>query len=497
MKKLLIPLVLGFISFSLFSQTSESKSGVVKLNISKSGGEKKVFTDESRAPADKTPPLIAIQAPLLPKDSLVKSDARILIVTGKVMDDGGIFAVMVNGIEAKVAADGQFLAEVPQAIGRNTIKVVASDVAFNNSKLQFYSERAASTITEPVTRETTPAQPPKPVNTYSINVTNPASDLAVTPGDKFPLKACIKATGPVKKIMIYRDGSFVNGYLGNQIIQKGDCAFQIDEPVPLKLGINDIKIVVFATDDTVSKDLTIEYSFYAARNFAILIGNQKYDDPGINELDEPVKDATELYNTLTKDYNFNPENVILLKDPTKAEIIGTLHQLRSKVTPEDNLLIFYAGHGYWDEGMGVGYWFPRDARKDNPVDWIPNTDLTNYLGAIKSKHTLLIADACFSGGIFKTRAAFSATYAIELLYQQESRKAITSGYLKEVPDKSVFFQYLIKNLKENPNDYLPSEELFSKMKMAVINNSENIPQFGTIQNVGDAGGDFIFIKRKK
>jgi hypothetical protein len=35
------------------------------------------------------------------------------------------------------------------------------------------------------------------------------------------------------------------------------------------------------------------------------------------------------------------------------------------------------------------------------------------------------------------------------------------------------------------------------MKMAVINNSENIPQFGTIRNVGDNGGDFIFIKRKK
>jgi hypothetical protein len=335
------------------------------------------------------------------------------------------------------------------------------------------------------------------VNTCTINVTNPAADIAITSTDQFPLRACVKATASIIKIMIYRDGSFVNGYIGNQILQKGDCSFQIDEPVVLKLGINDIKIVVFATDDTVSKDLTIEYSFYAARNFALLIGNQKYDDPGINELDEPVRDAVELYNTLTKDYNFDPANVTLLKDPTKAEIIGTLHQLRSKINPDDNLLIFFAGHGYWDEGMGVGYWFPRDAARNNPVNWIPNTDLTNYLGAIKSKHTLLIADACFSGGIFKTRSAFSATYAIELLYQQNSRKAITSGYLKEVPDRSVFFQYLIKNLKENPNDYLPAEELFSKMKMAVINNSENIPQFGTIQNVGDNGGDFIFIKRKK
>jgi hypothetical protein len=32
--------------------------------------------------------------------------------------------------------------------------------------------------------------------------------------------------------------------------------------------------------------------------------------------------------------------------------------------------------------------------------------------------------------------------------------------------------------------------------MAVMNNSENVPQFGTIQNVGDEGGDFIFIKRR-
>jgi hypothetical protein len=146
--------------------------------------------------------------------------------------------------------------------------------------------------------------------------------------------------------------------------------------------------------------------------------------------------------------------------------------------------------------MGVGYWFPRDAEKNNPVNWIPNTDLTNYIEAIKTKHTLLIADACFSGAIFKTRAVFSATYAIEMLYQLDSRKAITSGNMKEVPDKSVFFQYLLKSLKENTNEYLPSEELFSKIRIAVMNNSETVPQYGTIQNVGDEGGDFIFIKRK-
>jgi hypothetical protein len=343
----------------------------------------------------------------------------------------------------------------------------------------------------------TVAPPGKPLNRYSIDILKPSRDELAIASDKVNLQACIKTTAPIERVFIYRNGSFVNGYLANKIIQKGDCSFMLDEPIPLKLGINDIKIEILSSGDTLSKSIVVEYSLYAARNYALLLGNQKYDDPEIFELEEPVKDATEMYNILTNEYNFDPENVILLKNSTKSEIIGTLHLLRSKIAQTDNLLIFYAGHGFWDEGMGVGYWLPKDAAKNNPVNWIPNTDLTNYIEAIKTKHTLLIADACFSGGIFKTRAAFSTTYAIEMLYNLNSRKAITSGTLTEVPDKSVFFQYLIKNLKENTDEYLSSEELFSRMRIAVINNSENVPQFGTIQNVGDEGGDFIFIKRRK
>ena len=145
--------------------------------------------------------------------------------------------------------------------------------------------------------------------------------------------------------------------------------------------------------------------------------------------------------------------------------------------------------------MKTGYWLPSDANRDNPVNWLPNTDLTNYLNVLKTKHTLLIADACFSGGIFKTRSAFTTTAAIEKLYRMTSRKAITSGTLSEVPDQSVFVEYLIRRLNENKEEYLTSEQLFSSLRVAVMNNSPNVPQYGTIQNVGDEGGDFVFIKR--
>jgi hypothetical protein len=108
----------------------------------------------------------------------------------------------------------------------------------------------------------------------------------------------------------------------------------------------------------------------------------------------------------------------------------------------------------------------------------------------------LIADACFSGSIFKTRAGFSAgEQGIMKLHDLPSRKAMTSGALKEVPDQSVFVKYLVRELKQNEARFLPSETLFGNFKTAVLNNSPNVPQYGTIQNAGDEGGDFIFIRK--
>ncbi|MFZ5941345.1 MAG: caspase family protein [Bacteroidota bacterium] len=492
MKKAVLLLTLAACTLPVLSQVSESKSGVQQFSISKKNSDARKTEDESRGPADRIPPKISLESPVLSQDSLVRCSTKTLIVIGKVADDGGIFDVSVNGIEAKVSADGIFMAEIPLAFGKNQVNVTARDVSLNRSRISFSSERTADVLPEAQA-----VVPEKTQPVYSIDMLSATGDHISVASGKYELKACVKASGPIKKLIIYRNNSFVNGYTSGKIIPDGDCAFRIDEEVELKLGENDLRIEVITDNgDTISKSLSVEYSFYAARNYAIIIGNNEYDDPAIPDLAEPAKDAKELYKTLTQQYNFDPEDVTLLTDATKADIIGALHRMRFQVKPDDNLLIFYAGHGYWDEGMGVGYWLPRDAGSNNPVDWIPNTDLTNYLSAIKTKHTLLIADACFSGGIFKSRSAFNESYAIEMLYQLNSRKAITSGTLTEVPDKSAFFQYLNKNLRENTAEYLPAEDLFSKMRIAVINNSDNVPQYGTIQNVGDEGGDFIFIRRK-
>jgi hypothetical protein len=258
----------------------------------------------------------------------------------------------------------------------------------------------------------------------------------------------------------------------------------------LKEGNNEISIIAIDQFDNVQESkLNIEY-------YPEIVFRTNYADPAIPDLDNPIKDASRLEDVLLSKYTFQKDKVTLLKNPKSDEIIIALDELAHKITPDDNLLIYYAGHGWWDERANIGYWLPSDAKQVNKTAWFRNSTLCDYLKEINSKHTLLIADACFGGSIFKTRSAFpDAPKAINMLYELPSRKAMTSGTLTEVPDRSAFVKYLIERLSENTEKYLTSEQLFTSFRMAVINNSDVVPQYGEIYNVGDQGGDFVFIRK--
>jgi hypothetical protein len=257
------------------------------------------------------------------------------------------------------------------------------------------------------------------------------------------------------------------------------------------LGELEVRIRYIPPVVTLADKITERATYYG-----LIIGIDKYADREIQDLDNPVKDAEQLYQTLLEGYQFREENMRLIKNATRADIIRSLDELGEIITPEDNLLIFYAGHGWWDDLANNGYWLPSDADDDEKTNWFRNSTLVDYLKEIHSKHTLLITDACFGGSIFKTRSAFgNREKAYEKLYDLPSRKAMTSGTLTEVPDRSAFTRFLVRRLKENSDTYLSSEELFSSFRMAVINNSDAIPQYGEIEKVGDEGGDFIFLRK--
>ena len=233
-------------------------------------------------------------------------------------------------------------------------------------------------------------------------------------------------------------------------------------------------------------------SLNSGKYHAIIISENQYQDPKINDLNEPQNDADNLTSLLVSKYYFKKEDIIRLVDPTRANIIDAIEQKRKSLTIDDNLLIFYAGHGYWDAGLKMGYWLPSDAKKESKSNWVSNSDLTLYLSAFESNHVILVTDACFSGGIFKTRSIGDMEQGTKRLYELKSRKAITSGNLKEVPDNSVFMNFFLKELELNQSTFLTSDQLFAKIRPNILNNSSTEPLYGVIHNTGDEGGEFVF-----
>lgn len=232
------------------------------------------------------------------------------------------------------------------------------------------------------------------------------------------------------------------------------------------------------------------------RNFALIVGVNDYPDPSIVPLQNPISDAKKLANVLIEHYKFEREDVIFMENPTRANIIDELDRLARRVSKDDNLLIFFAGHGYFDLQTELGYWLLQDASIQSTANWMANSQIRDYIGAIKSRHTLLIADACFSGGIFQQRRAFEEQPAeMDRVYSRPSRKAMTSGNLSEVPDESVFLRELVRRLEENTRSYILAEELFSSFKPIVVSQTSTEPQYGDIKGTGDEGGDFIFRRR--
>ncbi|NNF21832.1 MAG: caspase family protein, partial [Saprospiraceae bacterium] len=243
---------------------------------------------------------------------------------------------------------------------------------------------------------------------------------------------------------------------------------RIENPITEPVSTWDQESVIVEESDVVGNALIKELGI--RKYYALIIGTDDYEDDGITDLDNPVKDARELVGVLEGYYTFDSENIVFLANPTRTEIIESFDALSEKITDRDQLLIFYAGHGIWDERLNQGFWLPSNASLDSKAQWLSNSTIRDYIGGIKSKHTLLITDACFSGSIFKERAvSFDNSRAILEMYKLPSRKAMTSGALKTVPDKSVFITYLLKNLINNEQPLLSAEDLFRVFKIAVIN----------------------------
>jgi ankyrin repeat protein len=234
----------------------------------------------------------------------------------------------------------------------------------------------------------------------------------------------------------------------------------------------------------------IDFGSYSA----LIIGNNNYQY--LPPLKTAQNDAKEVAETLKEKYGFKVE---LLLDAKRSDILLALNNLRWNLTNRDNLLIFYAGHGWLDKEADEGYWLPVDAEKDNMLAWISNSSITASLRALKAKHVLIVADSCYSGKLARGVHIIERNPGyLSRLSQKRARCVISSGGLEPVIDSggdgrhSIFASAFLNSLKENP-DIMDSSQLFNKLRRPVMLNSDQTPEYSDIRKAGHEGGEFLFV----
>lgn len=226
-------------------------------------------------------------------------------------------------------------------------------------------------------------------------------------------------------------------------------------------------------------------------NYVLAIGIDRYEH--WTPLHNAVKDVEDFLQTLVHQYQFDEAHLIRLYDEQATEngIYQAFRELRRKITENDNLLVYYSGHGHYDEEFDEGYWVPVDARRDAEDRYISNANIIKRLNAIPTHHTLLIVDSCFSGSLVVRKRSVTVDERFR------SRRIIASGRHEVVDDgqpgvNSPFAAGLITYLKKNTERAVNTTNLVQYIKSYMEGKSRQTPVEGRIQNSVDEGGEFIF-----
>jgi predicted nucleic acid-binding Zn-ribbon protein len=242
------------------------------------------------------------------------------------------------------------------------------------------------------------------------------------------------------------------------------------------------------------------------RYYALVIGNDTYQ--AYPALKGAVADATSVASLLKSRYGYETR---LLTNANRFEMLSALNDMREQLKEEDNLLIYYAGHGEVDRS-NQGYWLPTDAQAEQSNSWISNRAVSDILTTMTAKHVLVIADSCYSGTMTRTSlATFGGGMAndawgdwVKTMVAGRSRTALTSGGVQPVADSSrgehsQFAGALINVLSDN-NQLLTGQRLYREIaaSMALESSSSGlaqVPEYAPIQFAGHEAGEFFFMPR--
>lgn len=232
-------------------------------------------------------------------------------------------------------------------------------------------------------------------------------------------------------------------------------------------------------------------------NYLFVIGIDRYESADFDNLNNAVSDATAIIGLLTSRYGFELFPAPLFNEnATKENIYKGLNDLLLTAGKEDNLVIYFSGHGLMHPIGGQGYWIPYEA-KNSFHYYIENSVVKDFIQRILAKHIFLIADSCFAGTFLTQTRSSGHAREYQDMDQRVSRWVLTSGGEEPVSDgvkggHSPFAHYLIRFLTVNDNRYFSVHELIRYAYIMTEHNSRQQPNGAPIENIGHDGGQLVF-----
>jgi hypothetical protein len=229
------------------------------------------------------------------------------------------------------------------------------------------------------------------------------------------------------------------------------------------------------------------------RQYAVLIAIDKYDE--MTPLRSPVNDAKAIKSILERRYFIDEFIELYNGEATSSGIRRLMSGLIDRVGLADQVLVYFAGHGYMDK-ESLGYWIPADGGKDvkGQKNWITNAQIRNFITQMKARSVFLITDSCFSPALLSAGAGPGETPSparFPAALTLTSRQVLVSGKPDYGAEESEFSRQVIAILENNTKNYFEAQDLKTLLRKKL---SKPAPLLGTLQGHKTGGTYMLFLR---
>ena len=346
-----------------------------------------------------------------------------------------------------------------------------------------------------------------------INWEYPRQEYTNSEEGQVEVKATVKSTVPLKSVRIAVKKSLEEAAINSKPIDLGvgSLSAEIGMNIFLTDGQNYLEIIAENDQGGIVKDTrSILIGMDALKDaiaidrkdYALLFATDRYDNWG--DLVNPINDAETIGKELTERYGFDVE---IVKDANQDDVFNKLRQYAQRnYKPQDQLFIFFAGHGQYDETFGEGYIVAKNSLQNDQAktSYISHNRLRNNINNIPTDHIFLAMDVCFGGTFDAVLAGSRAagyeetddeTFIVKKL-SLRTRKYLTSGSKEYVSDgiagqHSPFARKFLEALKSNGG----GDRILTLTELNLfMERIKTTPRFGDFGD-NDKGSDFLFLAR--